>query len=202
MSTSISVVKKVNRTAYLKVLIMFALTIGISLLPPFGSITPLGMKVLGIFVGVLYGWCVLDTVWVSIFALLAIGYTCSDIVSVFSAGFANQITLAALMTSVLGGALDSCKITDLICNWCLTRNFVKGRPWVLVITILMAGLFIGAFASSLAGTFLLWVVILNLADKCHYEKGCKEIAFLLGMVVIFPAAGSNSIPFQPGAIFF
>lgn len=200
MSTEI--IKKSNLLSYIKVLIMVILVLGIGSLPPFGSITPLGMKVLGIFIGALYGWCILDTLWVSIFAVIAIGYTCSTVLGAVGAGFGNQIALMSLMTAILGGALDSCKITDLICNWCLTRNVVKGRPWALVAMILIAGALIGAFASSIAGTFLLWMVILKLADMCHYEKGCKEIAFLISMVVIVPAVASNCIPFQPGAIFF
>lgn len=199
---STEIIKKSNIKSYIKVLIMVILVLVISSLPPFGAITPLGMKVLGIFVGVLYGWCVLDTLWVSIFAVIAIGYTCNSVLDAVGAGFGNQIALMALMTAILGGALDSCKITDLICNWCLTRNFVKGRPWALVVMILVAGALIGAFASSIAGTFLLWMVIIKLADICHYEKGCKEIAFLISMVVIVPAVASNCIPFQPGAIFF
>lgn len=70
-------VKRNNWISYIKVFIMAVLVIGIGSLPPFGQITPMGMKVLGIFVGCLYGWCVLDILWVSIFSLIAIGMTCS-----------------------------------------------------------------------------------------------------------------------------
>lgn len=83
---------------------------------------------------------------------------------------------------------NSCKITDLFCNWCITRKIVKGRPWVLLAMILIAGALVGAFASSVAGTILLWAVILKLADMCGYEKGCKEIAFLMAMVVVVPGS--------------
>ena len=199
---STEIIRKSNLKAYIKVIIMIILVLGISSLPPFGSITPLGMKVLGIFIGVLYGWCVLDILWVSIFAIIAIGYTCSSVLTAICTGFGNQIALMSLIAAILGGALDSCKITDLICNWCLTRNFVKGHPWALVTMILVAGALIGAFASAIAGTFLLWMVIVKLAEMCHYEKGCKEIAFLISMVVIIPSVANNCIPFQPGAIFF
>lgn len=194
--------KKNNRISYIKVLIMAVLVIGIGSLPPFGQITPMGMKVLGIFVGCLYGWCVLDILWVSIFSLIAIGMTCSTVLGAFGVGWSNMITLMALITSLIGGAMSSCKITDLFCNWCITRKIVKGRPWMLLAMILIAGALVGAFASSVAGTILLWAVILKLADMCGYKKGCKEIAFLMAMVVIVPAVASNCIPFQPGALFF
>lgn len=199
---SAELIKKSNWLSYIKVLIMVILVLGIGSLPPFGSITPLGMKVLGIFIGSLYGWCVLDTLWVSIFAVIAIGFTCSSVIEALGAGFSSQIALMALPATLIGGALDSCKITDLVCNWCLTRKIIKGRPWVLVSMILIIAALIGAFASIIAGTFLLWMVILKLADICHYEKGSKEIAFLIGMVVIIASVAGNCIPFRPGAIFF
>ena len=47
---SITTAKSNNMKSYLKVLVMFLITIIIALLPPFGAITPLGMKVLGVFV--------------------------------------------------------------------------------------------------------------------------------------------------------
>lgn len=194
--------KKSNMMNYVKVAIMAVLVIGIGCMAPIGQITPLGMKVLGIFVGVLYGWCFLDTLWVSIFALIAIGMTMNGVLVTVGTGFSNQVTLMALMTALLGGALDSCKITDLICNWCLTRDFIKGKPWALLCMILVAGGLIGALASSVAGTLLLWMIIAKLAAMCGYQKGSKEMAFLLGMVVIVPAVASNCIPFQPGALFF
>ena len=135
---SITTAKSNNMKSYLKVLVMFLITIIIALLPPFGAITPLGMKVLGVFVGVLYGWCVLDTLWVSIYVMVILGVLFNNVLGTFGSGLSNQITLMCLITAILGGALDSLKITDLLCNWCLTRDFLKGRPWALVSMILVA----------------------------------------------------------------
>ena len=41
---------------YLKVLLIFGSMFGIGMLPPFGQITPFGMKILGIFIGCIIGW--------------------------------------------------------------------------------------------------------------------------------------------------
>lgn len=144
-------VKRSNWISYIKVFIMVVLVIGIGSLPPFGQITPIGMKVLGIFVGCLYGWCVLDILWVSIFSLIAIGMTCSTVLGAFGVGWSNMITLMALVTSLIGGAMNSCKITDLFCNWCITRKIVKGRPWVLLAMNFDRRCFSWGFASSVAG---------------------------------------------------
>lgn len=50
MQSSFSTVR-----AYLHVIVFFALTLGTGFLPPPG-ITEMGMNILGVFLGLLYGW--------------------------------------------------------------------------------------------------------------------------------------------------
>lgn len=202
MATNIENAKKNKWLNYLKVFIMAVIVIGIGLLPPFGQITPLGMKVLGIFIGGLFGWCVIDVMWVSMFLLIALGLTCSSISETFIAGWGYEMTIASLAISLFCGALDSLKFTDLFCNWCITRNIVKGRPWILITMLLIAGALIGAFAGSFAAIFILWSVIMSLAGICGYQKGCKEMGYLMAMVVVVPQLATNSMPYQLPALFF
>ena len=50
-----STVLKRSYMSYIHTIIMFILMFGIGMLPTFGQVTPLGMKILGVFVGTLYG---------------------------------------------------------------------------------------------------------------------------------------------------
>ena len=58
-SESVQDTKKKNMILWIKVAIMLCfmlcLMFGIGYLPPFGNVTPMGMKVLGAFVGTLFG---------------------------------------------------------------------------------------------------------------------------------------------------
>lgn len=45
---------------------------GFGQLPPFEPLTPLGMNLIGIFLGVLYGWIFIEIVWPSLLGLLAL----------------------------------------------------------------------------------------------------------------------------------
>ena len=54
-----------NLFYWINSIIVFVLMFGIGQLPPFGQITPLGMQILGIFAGTLYGWCTVGLVSVS-----------------------------------------------------------------------------------------------------------------------------------------
>ena len=63
---------KNNKMTYIHIAIMFAIMFIVWNLPPFGMITELGMKVLGVFLGIVYGWIFIDLFWVSFmgFAML------------------------------------------------------------------------------------------------------------------------------------
>ena len=53
-------------------LICLVIMFGFGQLPPMEPLTPLGMNLIGIFLGVLYGWIFIDIIWPSIAGLLEI----------------------------------------------------------------------------------------------------------------------------------
>ena len=53
---SLAPVKQKNTVYYINTCITIIFFLGIGHLPPFGQITPMGMKVLAVFIGMLYGW--------------------------------------------------------------------------------------------------------------------------------------------------
>ena len=63
---------KKNYIQYFHIAVVFILAFGIPRLEPFGQITEYGMDILGIFIGLLYGWifCGLFLLWSSIFVTL------------------------------------------------------------------------------------------------------------------------------------
>ena len=62
-----------NTKYYIHVAIFLLITFGFGFLPPFAQITPVGMKVLGAFIGAVYGWLFIALDWPSLIALLALG---------------------------------------------------------------------------------------------------------------------------------
>lgn len=79
-----------NRSKYVHLLIMFVLAFGISVLPPFGQVTVFGMKSLGVFIAVLYGWIAFDLFWTSIFGFLLMPILgLNSVAGAFAAGIGN-----------------------------------------------------------------------------------------------------------------
>ena len=65
-------VKPTPISYWIHVAICLFITFGFGKLPPFGPVTPLGMNIIGIFLGVLYGWIFIEIVWPSLMGLLAL----------------------------------------------------------------------------------------------------------------------------------
>ena len=56
---------------YLHTVVCLLIMFGFGQLPPVEPLTPLGMNLIGIFLGVLYGWVCIEIVWPSLAGLLA-----------------------------------------------------------------------------------------------------------------------------------
>ena len=88
---------------WLNTAITLLLMFGIGYLEPWGSLEPLGMKVLGIFLGMLWGWTTIGFVWPSMLGLLALGLSGYQSVSAaIGAGFgATNNTVLCIFLFVL-----------------------------------------------------------------------------------------------------
>ena len=127
-----------NKLRNIHFFIMFLLTICICLCPTFGQITPYGMKVLGIFIGVLYGWIFIDLIWPSLFGFAALAISnVTTIGSALSSGFGNTQLLLMLVVMIFAGALDDAGFTDLIGTWLLRKKIFQKNPWNLIAGILI-----------------------------------------------------------------
>lgn len=60
-----------SNTFYLHCLIGLLLMFGPWLIPPFEPVTPIGMRILGIFLGLIYMWTFVGSLWPSLLGILA-----------------------------------------------------------------------------------------------------------------------------------
>lgn len=102
-------------------------------LQPFGQITPMGMKVLGVFVACIFGWITIDVLWISIFGFLAFSLTgYGSITQVIGAGLSNYTVILVLFASLLAGVIESTNCVEIINKWLLTKNIIHQKPMALV----------------------------------------------------------------------
>lgn len=129
---------------YVNSAICLALMLGFGYLPPLNPITPLGMQILGIFLGMVYGWIFVGIPWPSLAGLIALmqtGYMSSA--DVIKASFGEGNVVLMFFIFIFCGTFAHYGLSRVIAVWSITRKIVLGRPWVFTFVFLMVMAFFG-----------------------------------------------------------
>lgn len=167
MSTTINK-KKTN--AYIHIAIMLLITFGVGFLPPFGQITGIGMKVLGCFLGIVYGWIFIDLLWVSFFGFAVLtmtGYANAN--TVLASGFGNATFLMVLLGAAFAEALNQVGITEGIAYWLLSKKIFVGKPWLLIVALCSCAFLMSMANGGIAAIFLLWTIAIKIGELSGYK---------------------------------
>ena len=200
MSTAIA---KKNRISYIHVAIMFILMFGVGFLPPFGQITEIGMKVLGVFLGLLWGWIFIDLLWTSLFGFIALGLTgYTSIVESLAAGFGDTNFVMCIVCAVFAASISEIGVTDTIAYWLLGKKVFVGRPWLLIGAILLCSVIMGFGNGGFATVFLLWSITQSIADLSGYEKGAPVLNMMIAFIVYGAMISQNMVPFYGGPLLY
>lgn len=192
-----------TKKKYIHLAIMVALTILISFAPTFGVITRTGMKTLGVFVGVLYGWIAFDLIIPSVFGYAALALLgVMDTTSALSSGFGNNNLVVVLVAMVFTGAIDAVGVTRFIANWLVTRKTFRRSPWLLVFGMILTAYIMGMLGVYLAAIFLLWAVIMQIAKENDIPAGDKLLTFMIMMITAAGFNGVFAVPFRATAMIF
>ena len=194
--------KKDNIKYIIHSLISLFFMFGFGLLAPFNGLEPLGMKILGIFLGMLWGWTFIGFIWPSIFGLIALGLSDYGTVdSLMKAGWSNtSITIFCLLLLVMAKHLENIGLSRKIAFWFISRKVNVGRPYVFTTMIFLAGFALGATVSLFASIFLLWGIFYEICDILGFEKKSKYVVIVLVGIVYSSMLGYAVFPFKALAL--
>lgn len=177
------------------------------LMPPIGSITPLGMRCVGAFLGMVYLWSACDTLWPSLVGLFMLGISGYGGEGGFNGLWMNAVgnytVLLTLFSMVLFGAMDSVGDTKYIAKWFLTRKIFKGRPVVFWAVFNACVFALSAVCSPITALIILWPIALSLMETLGVKREDRFWKyFFVGMFAagtlsqpLFPFMGAQLIPY-------
>lgn len=172
-------------------------------IPPIAPITELGMQILGIFIGCLWGWIATgNLVWPSILGWIALGLTteyttvAGALVSVFSNG--TIILIIGLL--LFAGIISSCGLTVNISHALINMKICKGRPWVLSFMILMASFWSSALVSGIAGSFICFEFVYSIAQQTGYKRRDPWPAMMIAGILFAACIGGALMPYKQGVV--
>lgn len=194
-------VNKPSMGIYIHVIIILAFTFGFGCLPSFGEITPLGMRTLGIFIGLIYGWSTIGMIWPSFLGLFALSLLPNTgAIEIFKAGFGDRITMVIFFLLLFAGLINKVGLSKYIADWCISRKFAHGRPYVILAMFCIAGALIGCFVNCFAGMILMMSVWYTFCHEANIQKGEVLPKVMIIAIIYISLMAGNILPFMGSSL--
>ena len=166
---------------------------------PFKSayITPLGFKVIGVFLGTIIMWSVGYMIWPSILSVALLGwYGYEEMGPLLKNWLGNPIVVMIFFLLILLGAFQAYGCTKYVARFFLTRKVMEGKPYVFTLVMLLGTYLMAAFVNPWAGVFLFLPIVQNVCQILGYQKTdlyTKLMTILVVMVALigFPTSYFN-----------
>ena len=163
--------------------------------------TQLGMCVLGIFAGCIYGWCTTNIIWPSLMGLVLFGFTGFITPSqAWSTLISNQSVALTFCLMVSVGILNNTGLTPYLANWSITRKFSVGRPWILMSVVYFAAIVCSSIIHAIGTILIFWPLLWSICEQVGWQKGDQTPAWMGFSVVLLASTASVIMPFQIAVI--
>ena len=187
---------------YVHSLIGLAIMFGFGLLDPFQPVTPLGMKVLGTFLGLIYLWSFVEILWPSLLGMLAlcmIGYAPMPVI--LRKSFGDVVPILAFFAMILFGAIQHYGVTKYISRWFLTRKIINGRPVMFSFVFMYTTYVIAALSANILPALLfMWAVLYGVLQDVGYKRGDRYTAVMVVGTMFGAISGQAAKPFTGSAL--
>lgn len=188
---------KFGKMYWVNVVIVFLLMFGFGNLPPITGISELGMKGIGIFLGMIWGWATCDLAWPSFLGVIAVGLSgYMNVTKAFQTMFSDSTMLQMIFCFALIAYLQECGFATYVAKWFVSRKIGIGRPWVFSALILTTAFILSMFTMGAAAIVMTWAIYYEI---CHTLGMTKEDAWtktILVGIVVAGAAGALCLPYQ------
>lgn len=183
-----------NRTFYFHVAVSVLLMIGVGYLPPFAPITPFGMRIIGIFIGAIYGWTFVDMLLPSLLGMCVLSLSIG-IGPVLNGGLGNPVVAMMLLLFPFLALINMCHLDRAIAYWIITRKFLSGRPWLFSFFILLAA-YVAGMINVVAGILVVWSILYEILDQFGFKPYDPYATLMMCGTVLCATLGTSAIPFK------
>ncbi|WP_294485663.1 SLC13 family permease [uncultured Mailhella sp.] len=200
-STAPAAPKKLNVMYFVHTIICLVIMFGVGQLAPVEPLTPLGMNLIGIFLGVLYGWIFIDIIWPSIAGLLALMLVGGMKPGMLlNKSFGDPIVVMMFFIFVFCATINYYGLSKFISLWFITRKAVAGKPWLFTYTFLASIMLLGGLTSASPAAVIGWSILYGVCEVCGYKKGDGYPTMMVFGIVYAAQVGMAIIPFKQAAL--
>ncbi len=188
---------KKDRNYYIHSAVSLLIMLLFRFLPAPEPITPMGMNILGIVIGAIYGWSTVDMVWPSIAALLLLGNSgyCS-VKEAFALAVSNDTVLFVFFLLLFSGILNYSGIAKAIASRIISSKRAEGKPWMLSLLILLSAFIPSMAIGGIPIMLICWNILYQISAQVGYKKGDAWPALMTFGITMCATLGMCFFPFQ------
>ena len=189
--------KKNPGAYYFHCFMIILFTFGFGFIPPVEPLTEMGMKILGVFFGCLYGWVFVDLIWPSLLGMLAIvltGYM--NLAGVLKASFGAPLIIMLIFILIFCAILEHHGLSRFISLWFITRKSVLGKPWTFTFIFLLSIAILSGLTSAVAATVIGWSILYSISDVLGYKRTDGYNLMMIFGLAFSSQIGMSLIPFK------
>ena len=166
-------------------------------IPAPAPITPYGMQILGIFVGLVWGWSFCDLAWPSILAMIALGLTEYGITSdVFAASFGQANLIVMVLSFLMFAPLTQSGLSEWLGMKLITIKFMRGKPLLIIAVIYLGTFILCIFVNALVVGIFLMQLFVGIFKQLGYQKGDRFIPMFLAGLFMCTGLANLLLPFK------
>lgn len=190
-------VKNDRASYWIRVAIWLALSVMGWLLPAGEIITPYGMKVVGIFAGLMFGWICLDLIYPSLLAVILMAFAGGTAVAQgFFAGFAYEIVVIIFILCTFIQYISHTGLDKVLADWFINLKFMDGKPWVFITMFMVLAFIFGYLLGIYAAIFCIWPITYKICEELGYQKRSAFTSYMLFAVTYICGLGMVAKPFD------
>lgn len=157
---------------WIKSAVFLTILIGVGLLPPFSGLTQLDMRILGVFISLIFAYSCIGFIWPSLIGAIALGLSgYAPVESVITTGVGSfDVTIFVASLFIFSSYIDDCGLSEYIAHLFISRKIAIGRPYVLATLLFLCAYVLGAFISMFAAMVLLWNIFYKICEMVGYGK--------------------------------
>lgn len=193
--------KRINLDFFIKFAVMVVIMISGFFMPPIEPMTQLGMEVLGIFIGLIWGWSCVDFICSSLLGIVLLG--CTDygtVQQVIAQGFSANLFLTVFFFFVLSAYLERIGLFEKLANWFVSRKINIGRPYVFSLSLMLASYVMAIFISVTVTIIIMWTMFYSICKVVGIKPHSKYAVLEMLGIALAADVGFTLFPFKAMAL--
>lgn len=190
--------KKGTSLEWIHIAITLTIMIGFGFLPAPPPITQYGMQMLGIFIGMVYGWSTVDQIWPSLFGIVMLAvYDYDTIANVLLQGWGSTTVFIIVLVLIFSQAISDAGISKWLAIKAINHKIFFGRPWLFTAVVIFTAFILSSITgNAFVGMLIMWAITYDVCGIAGYQKRDAWPSLTIIGITVASIIGMGSFPYQ------